>query len=49
MTENREEIDMSYADGFVIPVPTRKLKAYRSMAKRCARIWRDHLARSRRD
>src|SRR6185312_12537758 len=33
---------MRYVDGFIIPVPIKKLPAYRNMAKRCARIWRDH-------
>jgi uncharacterized protein YbaA (DUF1428 family) len=33
---------MAYVDGFVIPVPTRNLAAYRRLAKTAARIWRDH-------
>lgn len=33
---------MSYVDGFVIPVPNKKLNTYRGMAKRAGRIWRDH-------
>ena len=33
---------MSYVDGFIIPVATRDLKAYRAMARRAGRIWRDH-------
>lgn len=28
-----------YVDGFVIPVPKKNLKAYRSMAKKCAKAW----------
>ena len=33
---------MSYVDGFVVPVPKKNLKAYRSMAKKAALVWRDH-------
>ena len=33
---------MSYVDGFVLPVPKRKLQAYRRMAQKASRIWRDH-------
>jgi uncharacterized protein YbaA (DUF1428 family) len=31
-----------YFDGFVIPIPTRNLAAYRRMARKAGRIWRDH-------
>jgi uncharacterized protein YbaA (DUF1428 family) len=30
---------MSYVDGFVLPVPRRKLAAYRRMAKHAGKIW----------
>ena len=33
---------MGYVDGFVLPVPRRKLKAYRDMAGKAGRIWREH-------
>jgi uncharacterized protein YbaA (DUF1428 family) len=33
---------MAYVDGFVVPVPRKKLKVYRSMAKKAAKVWRDH-------
>jgi|ERR1043166_2342644 uncharacterized protein YbaA (DUF1428 family) len=33
---------MEYVDGFVIPVPKKKLKTYLKMAKRAGRIWKDH-------
>jgi uncharacterized protein YbaA (DUF1428 family) len=33
---------MPYVDGFVVPVPKRKLKAYRRMATRAGKIWREH-------
>jgi uncharacterized protein YbaA (DUF1428 family) len=31
-----------YVDGFVVPVPTKNLKAYRSMAQKAGKIWREH-------
>ncbi len=31
-----------YVDGFVIPVPQRKLAAYRSMAKKAGKIWMEY-------
>jgi len=33
---------MRYVDGFVIPVPKRKVEAYRRMAQKFAKVWRDH-------
>jgi len=33
---------MSYVDGFVVPVPKRKLNAYRRMAQKAGKIWREH-------
>jgi uncharacterized protein YbaA (DUF1428 family) len=33
---------MSYVDGYVLPVPRKKLTAYRRMAKDAGRIWRKH-------
>ena len=33
---------MRYVDGFVVPVPTKKLKDYRSMARKASKIWREH-------
>jgi uncharacterized protein YbaA (DUF1428 family) len=33
---------MTYIDGFVVPVPKKKLAAYRSMAKKVGKIWRKH-------
>ena len=32
----------SYVDGFVVPVPTRNLAAYRRMAAKAGKIWREH-------
>ena len=33
---------MAYVDGFVIPVPKKNLKAYRAMAQKGGKVWRDH-------
>ena len=33
---------MQYVDGFVVPVPKKKLAAYLRMAQRAAKIWREH-------
>jgi len=33
---------MNYVDGYVLPVPKNKLKAYMAMAKKAAKIWKDH-------
>jgi len=31
-----------YVDGFVVPVPKKKLKAYRRIAQTAGKVWRDH-------
>jgi uncharacterized protein YbaA (DUF1428 family) len=31
-----------YVDGFVVPVPKKKLQDYRRMAQKAGRIWREH-------
>jgi uncharacterized protein YbaA (DUF1428 family) len=33
---------MHYVDGFVLPVPRKKLAAYRRMAKFAGKIWREY-------
>ena len=33
---------MSYVDGFVVPVPKKNLQAYRRMAQKAGKIWREH-------
>lgn len=33
---------MRYVDGFVVPVPKRKMQAYRRLAQKAGRIWMDH-------
>ena len=31
-----------YVDGFITPVPKKKLAAYRRMSQQAAKVWRDH-------
>jgi uncharacterized protein YbaA (DUF1428 family) len=31
-----------YVDGFVLPVPKRKVEAYRRISQKAGRIWREH-------
>jgi uncharacterized protein YbaA (DUF1428 family) len=33
---------MPYVDGFVVPVPKRKLEAYRRTARKAGKVWREH-------
>jgi uncharacterized protein YbaA (DUF1428 family) len=33
---------MAYVDGFVVPVPKKELEAYRRMARKAGKIWREH-------
>ncbi len=33
---------MSYVDGFLVPVPKKKLAAYRSLAKKAGKLWLEH-------
>jgi uncharacterized protein YbaA (DUF1428 family) len=33
---------MAYVDGFILPVPKKNLKAYRALAMKTAKIWREH-------
>jgi len=33
---------MKYVDGFVLPVPKKKLQAYRRMAQKAGKVWREH-------
>ena len=48
MNRNRRRVPMSYVDGFVVPVPKKKLAAYRKMARAAGKVWRDHGALDRR-
>jgi uncharacterized protein YbaA (DUF1428 family) len=33
---------MAYVDGFVLPVPKKNMDAYKKMARKAAKVWRDH-------
>ncbi len=33
---------MAYVDGFVVPVPVKQVAAYRRLARKTAKIWREH-------
>jgi uncharacterized protein YbaA (DUF1428 family) len=33
---------MTYVDGFVIPLPKTKLDAYRRMARKAGKVWKEH-------
>ncbi len=33
---------MKYVDGYVLPVPKKNLQAYRRIAQKAGKIWRDH-------
>jgi len=33
---------MPYVDGFVVPVPRNKIEAYRTMAEKAGKVWKEH-------
>ena len=33
---------MKYVDGFVVPVPKKKLAAYKRMSRKAGNVWREH-------
>jgi uncharacterized protein YbaA (DUF1428 family) len=33
---------MAYVDGFIVPVPRKKVEAYRRLARKAGKIWREH-------
>ena len=33
---------MAYVDGFIVPLPKKNLSRYRAMAKKAAKVWREH-------
>jgi uncharacterized protein YbaA (DUF1428 family) len=39
---HQPECVMAYVDGYVLPVPKKNLAAYRRMARKAGKIWRDH-------
>jgi uncharacterized protein YbaA (DUF1428 family) len=36
------EASMAYVDGFLLPVPKRKVQAYRRIAQKAGKVWREH-------
>jgi uncharacterized protein YbaA (DUF1428 family) len=39
---NERETRMVYVDGFVLPVPERNVDAYRRIARKAGKVWREH-------
>jgi uncharacterized protein YbaA (DUF1428 family) len=33
---------MAYVDGFIVPVPKKKRDAYKAMARKAGKVWREH-------
>jgi uncharacterized protein YbaA (DUF1428 family) len=33
---------MAYVDGFIVPVPVKKLRTYRRIAQLAGKVWREH-------
>ena len=33
---------MVYVDGFIVPVPKKKVEAYKRLARKAGKIWREH-------
>jgi uncharacterized protein YbaA (DUF1428 family) len=33
---------MAYIDGFIVPVPKKNLNAYKAMARKAGKVWREH-------
>jgi len=43
MSEHFEEAAMAgYVDGFLLPVPKKKIEAYRRMSAKAGKVWREH-------
>src|SRR5688500_6256287 len=40
---------MHYIDGFLLPLPRRKIEAYRKLSSNAGRAWREHGARAYRE
>jgi uncharacterized protein YbaA (DUF1428 family) len=41
-TFHQRRLIVPYVDGFIIPVPKKNMKAYLKMAKKAAKVWKDH-------
>jgi uncharacterized protein YbaA (DUF1428 family) len=35
-------VGMSYVDGYVLPIPSKNLAAYRKMSRLAGKVWREH-------
>src|SRR4051812_2503570 len=44
--DTRKETDMPYVDGFILAVPKTNLDAYKALAHRAGKVWREHGALS---
>jgi len=42
MLQTGEGDNMRYVDGFIVPVPKKKLDAYRAMSRKAGKVWREH-------
>jgi uncharacterized protein YbaA (DUF1428 family) len=40
--DKHEAHEMAYVDGFVVPVPKTQVEAYRRMARKSGKVWREH-------
>jgi uncharacterized protein YbaA (DUF1428 family) len=38
----KEEVDVTYVDGFVLAVPKKNIEAYKALARRVGKIWKEH-------
>jgi uncharacterized protein YbaA (DUF1428 family) len=38
----QKEVRMPYVDGFVVPVPKKSVDAYRRIARKAGKVWREH-------
>src|SRR5690242_10129305 len=38
----QKEDTMAYVDGFVVPVPKKKIAAYARMSRKAGKVWMDH-------
>jgi uncharacterized protein YbaA (DUF1428 family) len=39
---NHRRVHMPYVDGFIVPVPQKNLQAYRSLARKAGKVWREY-------
>jgi uncharacterized protein YbaA (DUF1428 family) len=42
ITHQRRIPMVRYVDGYVLPVPKKRVEAYRRMAQKAGQVWRDH-------